>query len=301
MQNQKGVISIICYNRLAEIKLAINAVEQSRLSNQDVLIVCQKGNIEVENYVNSLDESRFERIFTPEIQNESTKQIINRNVHTAFKEGFLRQADYVVLIEDDIEIHPTFLKYVDQLQMENTNDSNFRAINGFSASQQDPDYINGYGKFRFGVGWGWSINLKVWNDLSARWNGSENAHWDGLIEPFMRCGYVTMPNTSLIRNHGLDGKGSNSADDPKLSQAISDSFKIESKSHDKEWTFHQSDINWRDDCFTYLPKASLRGRFIDLLFRLLFIIRPKNEEISFENRIKSKIKSMIFKFIGKVV
>jgi hypothetical protein len=301
LQKLKGVISIVCFNRLTELKLAIDAVEKSKLSNQNILIVCQKGNPEVENYVTALDELIFEKIFTPEIQNESTKQVINRNVHTALKVGFLQQADYVVLIEDDIQIHPTFLKYVDQLQMEKIDDSNFRGINGFSASQQDPKYINGYGKFRFGVGWGWSINVKVWNEISVFWKGTENAHWDGLIEPFMRCGYVTMPNTSLIRNHGLDGKGSNSADDPELSHAISQSFEMGSKSQDTTWTLHQSDINWREDCFTYLPTISPRGRFIDLLFKLLFIIRSRNEEISYENRVKSKIKSMIFRFIGKMV
>jgi GR25 family glycosyltransferase involved in LPS biosynthesis len=240
-------------------------------------------------------------VFTPRISSESVKSIINRNVYVAFKEGFSSNADYVVLIEDDIEVHPSFLSFVDQIHNVENNDNRFRAINGFSASQNEPAFKNGYGKYRFGVGWGWSISRHVWSELTSIWNGNEDAHWDGLIEPFMRKGYVIMPNTSLIKNLGLNGKGANSGDDPVLSLAIEASFNIENNNLDTPWTFNQSDIKWREDCFAYVPPNSVRGMFIDSLFRILYLFRAKNELPIETNRIRAHMKAALFRIIRRMV
>lgn len=297
----KGVICIVCFNRPTELEIVIQAVENSKLSNQQVLIVCQRGNSEVERIVNSLDENSFKKVFTPKISSESVKSIINRNVYTAFYQGFSNNADYVVLIEDDIEVHPSFLTFVDQIHKVEENNNEFRAVNGFSAAQEDPALKNGYGKYRFGVGWGWSMSSRIWNDLTSIWHGNEDAHWDGLIEPFMRTGFVVMPNTSLIKNLGLNGKGANSGDDPVLSLAIEKSFRIENNFLGTAWAFNQSDIKWREDCFAYVPPINVRGVFIDKLFRLLYLFRAKNELPITTNRIRAHLKAAIFRIIRRMV
>lgn len=296
-----GVICIVCFDRPTELEIVIKAVNESKLSNQQIIIVCQRGNSDVERIVNSLDVSSFKKVFTPRITNESVKSIINRNVNIAFNEGFSNNADYVVLIEDDIEVHPSFLTFVDQIHNVENKDNRFRAINGFSAALDKPAFKNGYGKYRYGVGWGWSISSNVWSELASIWNGNEDAHWDGLIEPFMRKGYVIMPNTSLIKNLGLNGKGANSGDDPVLSQAIETSFNIDNNLLDTPWAFNQSDIKWREDCFAYVPPTTVRGLFIDNLFRLLYLIRAKSELPITTNRIRARLKAAIFRIIRRMV
>jgi hypothetical protein len=296
-----GIVCIVCFNRLEELKRSVESVQKANVLNQRIIVVCQRGNPDVEKYVNALNENEFIKIFTAERVSESVKSIINRNVHRAFEEAFSRKADYVVLIEDDIEIHNSFLKFVDSVQKIYLDDSKFRAVNGFCASPAIPQVLNGYGKFRFGVGWGWSINSKTWKKLKSNWNGSEDSHWDGLIEPYMRTGFVIMPNTSLIRNHGLNGEGSNSAEDPILAKAIDQSFKINNNFLDKEWTFNQLDVQWREDCFTYVNTNSFKGKMVDLLFKIAYIYRGKDEKSTEVNRIKATLKALIFRLIGKMV
>jgi hypothetical protein len=76
----------------------IQAVNESKLSNQQIIIVCQRGNSDVERIVNSLDAGSFKKVFTPKITNESVKSIINRNVNVALNECFSNYADFVVLL-----------------------------------------------------------------------------------------------------------------------------------------------------------------------------------------------------------
>ncbi len=301
MRTLKGIISIVCFDRIDELKLSVKAVESSKLENQRILILCQLGNNEVVNYVESLDSNSFYKIFTPQKNGESVKSMINRNVFIALKNGFEREADYVVLIEDDIEVHPSFLTFIDQIQNELFDSRDFRAINGFSAYQGMPTVKNGYGKFRFGVGWGWSISSRVWNDLNLLWHGDEDAHWDGLIEPYIRTGFVVMPNTSLIKNHGLNGLGSNSGNEPQLSNAIANSFAVDNNSLGGKWKYNQQDIDWRKDCFTYLPIDTLKGVVIHFLFKLLYFSRPKNELATTQNRTKARLKALTFIIIRKMV
>lgn len=279
--------------------LSIRAIEKGNALNLDVIIVCQRGCPEVEKIVLGLNP-RYIKIFTPERMSESVKSLINRNIHTGLQEGFGRGADYVVVVEDDIEISPSFIHFVNTLQKDLGSDPSFRAINGFSANNLSSEITAGYGKYRFGVGWGWSINRNVWKKLSEFWSGKENAHWDGLIEPYIRTGFVVMPNHSLIVNHGLKGNGSNSANDPEFDEAITSSFQINRKLDSNRWQYNQVDINWRGDCFDFLPTKNLRGFVVHVLFHILFLIRHSNEADSIGNRIRSYSKALIFKAVRKL-
>lgn len=279
--------------------LSIRAIEKGNAPNLDVIIVCQRGCPEVEEIVLGLNPI-YIKIFTPERVSESVKSLINRNIHTGLQEGFDRGADYVVVVEDDIEISPSFIHFVDTLQKELASDPSFRAINGFSANNLDSGITAGYGKYRFGVGWGWSINRNVWKKLSEFWTGKENAHWDGLIEPYIRTGYVVMPNHSLIVNHGLKGNGSNSANDPEFDEAITSSFQINRKLDLNGWQHNQVDINWRGDCFNFLPAKNLRGIVVAVLFHISFLARHSNEAESIGNRIRSCSKALIYMAVRKL-
>jgi hypothetical protein len=279
--------------------LSIQAIEKGNTLNLDVVIICQRGCPEVEKIVSGLNP-RYIKIFTPERESESVKSLINRNIHTGLQESFSRGADYVVVIEDDIEISPGFIHFVDTLQKDLGSDPSFRAINGFSANNFKSEISTGYGKYRFGVGWGWSINRNIWKKLSEFWTGKENAHWDGLIEPYIRTGFVVMPNHSLIVNHGLKGNGSNSANDPEFDEAITSSFQMNQTLASVHWQYNQVDINWRGDCFDFLAAKNLRSFLVNVSFRILFLTRHSSESDSIKNRIRSHFKALIFRVVRKL-
>ncbi len=293
------MIAVVTFDRPMELMLSIRAIEIGNALNLDVIIVCQRGCPEVEKIVLGLNP-RYIKIFTPERESESVKSLINRNIHTGLQESFSRGADYVVVIEDDIEISPGFIHFVDTLQKDLGSDPSFRAINGFSANNFNSEISAGYGKYRFGVGWGWSINRSVWKKLSEFWTGKENAHWDGLIEPYIRTGFVVMPNHSLIVNHGLKGNGSNSANDPEFDEAITFSFQMNQTLASVHWQYNQVDINWRGDCFDFFAAKTLRGFLINVLFRVLFLTRHSSETDSIKNRIISHSKALIFRVVRKL-
>lgn len=299
--NNKSAVAIVCFNRARELQKTLDSIEFASFAAPERVIVCQLGDPEVERIVRDLDSTKFRKFFLPARKdNESSMCLINRNVHKAISECFKLNVDRVIILEDDIEVHPHFFEFVSQMHEVHGADPKFRAINGFSAySNSNKDTI-GYGKYVYGVGWGWSINRTTWINLQKYWQGNEDLHWDGLIEPYIRTGFVVMPNWSLILNNGLAGNGTHSGENRDLYNSIKASFECNSISSSKYWQYNQIDLNWRSDCFTHMNPKSIKGFIQQLLNYVLFKSRDKSGTVDFPNKIRQKIRSVSYLMLSSI-
>lgn len=293
------VAAVVCFNRSNELLKTLDSIEKSLNSPKRIVIVCQLGFEPVENIVKSLSSDRYYKIFTARKRDsDSSRFMINRNVFTALSAAFELGADFVSLIEDDIEVHPQFFNFMSQINDEFVNDKFFKAVNGFSGNSELQACGEGFGKYRFGVGWGWSINKRNWDNLQGFWDGTEDKHWDGLIEPFMRSGFVVMPNHSLIINNGLVGNGTNSGADSDLNQKLISSFSSNRAVDQTRWTMNQINLWWREDCFEYVEPRNIAGVVQQMISKTILLVRPKTDKASFCNMILAKFRAFLFKLMA---
>ena len=128
------------------------------------------------------------------------------------------------MLEDDTVLLRDSLLFFDKIHHEYKNSVSFRGINGLSDKANtfcDSELENYYLKGNFGLGWGWSINRRVFEELLKIWTGLEDDHWDAIIEPYIRTGFVINPIRSRVINLGLDGTGTNSRKSVELFDAMS--------------------------------------------------------------------------------
>jgi hypothetical protein len=171
------------------------------------------------------------------------------------------------------------------------NLKDFRAVNGFSKMQNKPfrkNYPLGYVRLNFGVGWGWAMTRKTFLELDGLWRGDDDLHWDGLIEDYMRTGFVVNPLLSRIANIGLDGSGAHSGIDNVLELEILNSFENHNIESNYE-PFHEksSTFTWRKDCYN----ISTTPRFMAFLqFKVWQIVLRMKCSMMHHSRSPSKIK-----------
>ena len=115
---------------------------------------------------------------------------------------------YCIVLEDDIVVSDDFLDFVAAVHAKHAKNPLFRAVNGFSkvspkAGALPSDYV----RLNYGVGWGWALPRRSYRQVQKLLARCGDFHWDGLVEPFMRTGYVVNPLRSRVINIGFDGSG----------------------------------------------------------------------------------------------
>jgi hypothetical protein len=164
-------------------------------------------------------------------------------------------APYCVVVEDDIVVSTDFLNFVASAYNLFHLDARFRAVNGFSclepSSTNTPD---NYTRVNYGVGWGWALPHKSYRRIKGLLLREEDNHWDSLIEPYLRTGFVITPGRSRVENIGFDGTGAHSGSlaDTRLGDQMR-----RSKLRDGEWRSSPENlrkvaksIQWREDAIS---------------------------------------------------
>jgi GR25 family glycosyltransferase involved in LPS biosynthesis len=252
--------------------VALEKADKTGIS--EMVVVVQGSDTEVLSIIKNIDWISCKILFTEYPERVTAKEAINRNLHLGLKHSFSIDAnEYVVVLEDDICISKDFFLFVKACYEQNSKDRYFRAINGFSGLSRDNTAMSNYGKYRFGVGWGWVLPKRTWDELMGFWHGDENQHWDGLIESFMKTGFTVAPGMSRIRNIGF-GEGAthtNAAGDPAVlltQKKLGESFvgSLAESGTSPQFTFVADDLNWREDCRIFDYPSTPRRRVINFLY-----------------------------------
>jgi len=244
-----NVILYLCYNRENETKLSLSYLEKcNNISEYTLIVVRQNGSSEVAQIINSTHH------LVTEFKKNSFSSI-NQNIHFGLSFCFnILNSESVLILEDDILVSKDILNFTFELINKYRNRTDFRSVNCFSSEKFNINNIRAYGLFNYGIGQGWCITKKTWKHLIKFWSGKENMHFDALIEPYMKTGFVCMPICSRIKNIGW---GQNSSHSP---QNESDEFYVKLEN---SWVDHSNTVEsgyflnskikyrWRDDCLQY--------------------------------------------------
>lgn len=279
-----GSILLLAYQRPEVLAKSIVSLEKARRANiSELIVVFQEGDSSVNSQIEGIDWIR-KRIFrTSYPANISSAKSINSNIHLGFAESFKDpNCDYVVVIEDDICVSKDFFEFIYSVYSQNYANKKFRGINGFSGIPRELTSYENYGKYRYGVGWGWVLTRESWNSLKKFWTGSEEQHWDGLVEPYFRTGYIVAPGMSRIQNIGFGNSATHTRAENDLEVAkverrliesfVGDASQVESK---VGFRFAQQDLNWRADCFQFISLRHFNGLLMQMLFTSAYILETR--------------------------
>ena len=185
---------------------------------------------------------------------ESVAYKINHNVRTGLQLAFdVRQSDHALLVEDDVLLGYDCLVFSQSMHEKYDHMDRFRGVNAFSKEPLSKDRFFSYGTFRYGIGQGWSISAKIWQQLKPFWPSGSMQHFDALVEPWFRNGFVVMPYCSRSCNIGFGGSAHSPMDESdeyyvtmRASWVGNDPFKLQPYVLNNELAY-----TWRADCITF--------------------------------------------------
>ena len=208
---------------------------------------------------------------------------ISKNLQVGLRLGFeYFSAPYCVVLEDDIVVSSDFLDFVSSVYLSHRRQPSFRAINGFSRLPPHPRHrASDYVRLNYGAGWGWALPKKSYGQVKKLLERSGDHHWDGLIEPYLRTGYVVNPLRSRVVNIGFDGTGAHTG--TALHQQIGREMKTSLVGPD-EWSSTPANIReaavpflWREDAIAigslnvfYRGMAFGAGRMLMMISAVIF-------------------------------
>ena len=256
MKKSRKTVVLIVFNRPDKTRQTLVALKKTYLIEQfNLIVIRQDGSDEVKNIIDEISWIEKTHHVTQFARGTSVRYRINYNVRAGITLAFGNsECEYAVILEDDIVLGYDFFHFCDVMYARYSHDPKFRAINAFSKEPNLSSMLWSYGKFRYGIGKGWSINRMHWQDVQKYWKPNVDQHFDYLIEEWTREGFVLMPYCS----RSLDiGWGEGSSHGPKdefdehwvamrKSWVGSDPFPLE----DYQCVEHLP-FSWRSDCLPF--------------------------------------------------
>jgi len=225
------------------------------------IFVLQLGNVQVEALIHNNRDSGTEII---EVDGRTRTPLGNMNFNRwlALEKAFEEYAcDWVLSIEEDIEVAPETLIFTEEMFAKYKSDSKFRGINLGSILSSDT-LVNTYSLQRFGVhGCGSVMTRNTWKKirkLQIHRTLKEFA-LDGAIEGIAKSGFMVTPNVTLYLDHGWDSGTHNKSNYEDLHFVLNtESWQTRLKAVPTEFTEMPISIPWRDDCVLYDKKDNLK-------------------------------------------
>lgn len=292
----KGAIVLVAHNRPEELQRVLASIKSSkRQVINELIIALQIGNQEVENLCYEIDWIHT-RILEKRHASESIKKRINQNVFAGIKAAFDDPVnDWVVVIEDDIVVAEDFFRFISEIMERFYADKNFFGVNGFSGLPRQNDTSSQFGRYRYGFGWGWALHREKWLSLNQYWSGQEDFHWDQLIEPIVKTGFVVMPLQSRILNIGFNERASHThkkkQDIHPQEKKLIDSFVQLNPTQPYEEK--SLDLKWRNDCRVYFNSPKLLSLIVSKIYKIKKIYRIGPEDIQLNRQFRAKINGIL--------
>jgi len=155
--------------------------------------------------------------------------------------------DYIVFVEDDMEIAPDFFSYFQATLPLINSDPTIWAVSSWNDNGQaqfvaDPQLLV---RADFFPGLGWGTSKRVWRELARKW---PHGYWDDWMrEPPQRMGRATIrPEISRTRNFGAQG-----ASDGQFFEQYIASIQL-----------NTLPISWSTEDLAYLLKAQYDAEFL---------------------------------------
>ena len=238
-------IIIFTYNRLDHLDTLIRSLKKNSLFDNSEVLVFSDGP------KNEEDKKRIEkiRIFLKKTLQHHKSQIIERDINLGLSKnviGGITQAfetyDQLIILEDDLEVSPYFLKYMNDALNLYANVDNVASISGYMYPIESKKFSNDFFFLNLVESWGWGTWKRAWKEfendsvkllkkiderkLINDFNLSSGIAYYKMLQDnikgandswairwyastFLKNMNTLFPNKSFVRNTGIDNSGEN--------------------------------------------------------------------------------------------
>ena len=270
LHSKNGAVLLITFRRTEELKQTIDYLHSAwNEAYKELYVVVHTNFPKVGRIVNEIGWINPQIIEVEHNVHETSAANISRNVLLGLTKVFGKiDIDFVTVIEDDICVSSDFLRFSSEIYKSEISNPHFMGVNGFSGAEYSAQMKDKYGRFRFGFGWGWTIPRRTWDKVHSHIRSSPRSHWDGLIEPIVKLGFVVMPHNSRIFNIGFGETASHTIEKSEYDIRLRESFgPISEDSFITQYQLLNFDLNWRFDAVSYIDPIDFRGKVVNSLYK----------------------------------
>lgn len=159
-------ILIFTYNRFEHLDILISSLEKNNLYKKSKLLVFSDGP------KNDSDEKKIKkiRLFLKKKLIPKNSEIIKRennlglskNIISGISQAF-KIYDRAIILEDDLEVSPFFLNYMNDALSLYANSFNVASISGYMYPIEPKKFSNNYFFLKLIESWGWGTWKRAWN------------------------------------------------------------------------------------------------------------------------------------------
>lgn len=295
-------ILVLTHRRTKHLTKVLQGLKDaSGVENGKVIFSCDRPSNEVLRICENFNHPNQSIIVHEDIP-QSSAQAINRSLFRGLQYAFtINKSSLVVVVEDDILLSKDFLSFTLHVFRSYASKNGFRGVNLFSRSKSNLQLGNSYVIGNYGLGWGWAINSNTFQKFQNFWQGDENNHWDFIVEPYCRTGFVINPFFSRVQNIGMDETathaiGANAKKETSEMYASSQFLVIDNQ----PYKLTDEVFTWNSDYYQKRKTKLVSWNVILLVARLIFFLYgDKTGHTRLSIYLYAKLKRML-QFFGKL-
>jgi GR25 family glycosyltransferase involved in LPS biosynthesis len=248
-------------------------------SNYPVYVIIQDPTPEDEAVLANYSEL-ISKVIPTQSNGRGVEELINANRILAWKNALVfENHDYVICLEDDVEISLDFFEFTEQVLNLNKDLKKFMGVNYGSF---ETNFRNGsFSKIRYCIHGPaslvtWSSFKKFKTGKLSRFRGK--IAWDSWVEPIAKMGFMATSNIAKYRDNGINGTHTSSDATSEYFVKLNNSFQYGADNPSQAVWLENVSHTWRTDCILFLERDNLKylGRKIVIrAFQYLKLILRK--------------------------
>jgi hypothetical protein len=238
-------IIIFTYNRLNHLDTLIQSLKKNVLFEKSKVIVFSDGP------KNEIDKKKIKkiRIYLKKKLISSNCEIIERSSNYGLSKNIIdginhtfKKYDQAIILEDDLEVSPIFLNYMNDALNLYASSKNVASISGYMYPIEPKKFSNEFFFLKLIESWGWGTWKRAWNNfekdslrlkkkidekkLANEFNFESGISYYKMLEgninglndswavrwyasTFLKNMYTLFPSKSFVKNIGMDNSGEN--------------------------------------------------------------------------------------------
>jgi hypothetical protein len=251
----KGSIGLAAFSRAKELDQCLESIVNARNGRNIPLVVLHQMGHETVSEVVKKWRSEIQILIEVEALGSTALENINLNAIILRDLAFRHlNSDWFLGVEEDVLIGGDSINFIESMMQRYRRYPGFRGVNLGSAILRNSASETTYSRMRFGLhGQAGAIPKKVW----LRFNSSNlikqsnQVGLDGILERYLKTGFMCWPNLSRYIDHGWNGTHTPSDSNDSYYQNLRESFVSISPARELKYVERNMENPWREDCTQY--------------------------------------------------
>lgn len=238
-------IIIFVYNRLHHLDTLFNSLQKNDLFKKSKVLVFSDG---AKNEIDKYKIDKVRKLLKKRLISQNS-EIIENNINLGLSRNVIgglnkifQIYDRAIILEDDLELSPFFLNYMNEALNLYATSENVASISGYMYPIEPKKFSNNYFFLKLIESWGWGTWKRAWNifendslklkdkinekQLENEFNFESGISYYKMLtdnikglndswavrwyaSTFLKNMYTLFPNKSFVKNIGIDNSGEN--------------------------------------------------------------------------------------------